>query len=40
SSNKNSQTKIAPHIFRLAGLITADASFGTPFKEEVVKSAI
>ncbi|WP_219842893.1 hypothetical protein, partial [Enterococcus faecium] len=29
-------TKIAPHIFRLAGLITADASFGTPFKKEVV----
>ena len=27
SSNKNSQTKIAPPIFRLVGLITADASF-------------
>ncbi len=27
SSNKNSQAKIAPHIFRLVGLITADASF-------------
>ena len=27
SSHKNSQTKIASHIFRLVGLITADASF-------------
>ncbi|UNT87535.1 hypothetical protein IEE87_27450 (plasmid) [Klebsiella pneumoniae] len=27
SSNKNSQTKIASHIFRLVGLITADESF-------------
>ena len=36
SSNKNSQTKIASHIFRLIGRITADASFWTPFKKEVV----
>ncbi|WP_225974918.1 hypothetical protein, partial [Enterococcus faecium] len=27
SSNKNSQTKIVPHILRLVELITADASF-------------
>ena len=40
SSNKNSQSKIVFHIFELVGLITADASFWTPFKEEVVKTAL
>ena len=36
SSNKNSQVKTASYVFNLAGLITADASFWTPFKKEVV----
>ncbi|EJX78336.1 hypothetical protein HMPREF1372_00996 [Enterococcus faecium P1139] len=35
SSNKNSQTKIAPPIFHLVGLITADASFWTPFTKRL-----
>ncbi|BDP72357.1 hypothetical protein EfmAA96_01420 [Enterococcus faecium] len=40
TSNKPSQTKIAPPIFRFSGLITADASFRTPFKEEVVTEVV